>query len=54
MLLEQEETWGALCQLKGWACQNCGCPPPESEKDIFFARGLCGHCAYKIDKLEQE
>jgi hypothetical protein len=47
---ENEKNWNKLALAKGYKCSICGERIPFSEREIYFDRKICGHCAYKEDK----
>jgi hypothetical protein len=45
-----EAKWEKRARDNNYRCLGCGMVPPQSERDIFFARGLCAWCAVAVDR----
>jgi ribosomal protein S27AE len=42
--------WEKRARANNYRCRRCGMVAAHSERDIFFARGLCGWCAAADDR----
>jgi hypothetical protein len=49
---QEEKNWVAYVMANDIKCKICGEKIPYGEQHVYFERGLCGLCAYKLDKKD--
>jgi len=49
---ENEQAWDKLARAKDYRCEMCNELIPFGEREIYFERKICGHCAHLLDKKD--
>jgi formylmethanofuran dehydrogenase subunit E len=49
---QEEKNWVTYAMANNIKCKICGEKIPYGEQHVYYERGLCGLCAYKLDKKD--